>query len=153
MWKSKYSVVLSLTLCIGVALTLIVSLFMIPTIAEGYFGAWHGFGEEVVDMVTRTVLICYYPSAILGLVALAALIKMLLNIKAEKTFIAENVTALRVISWCCFIVSAICIWGMNRYVSLCFVAAAAGFVGVILRVVKNVMQSAVEIKSENDLTI
>ena len=33
------------------------------------------------------------------------------------------------------------------------VAVAAGFVGLMLRVVKNVMQAAVEIREENELTI
>ena len=34
-----------------------------------------------------------------------------------------------------------------------FVALAGGFVGMLLRVLKNVMQSAVELREENDLTI
>ena len=34
-----------------------------------------------------------------------------------------------------------------------FVAAAGGFTGMLLRVLKNVMQSAVELREENDLTI
>lgn len=153
MWKSKYSVVLSLVVCFAVAAVLVVSFFTVPSIAKIYFGTWHGFSEDIVSLVTKTVLTCYYPSALLGLVALASLIKMLFNIKAERTFIPANVTALRVISWCCFIVAALCFVGANVYLSLGFVSVAAGFVGLILRVVKNVMQSAVELKSENDLII
>jgi hypothetical protein len=34
-----------------------------------------------------------------------------------------------------------------------FVAIAAAFMGLLLRIVKNVMQSAVIIKTENELTI
>lgn len=153
MWKSKHSVVLSLVVCFIVSCLIVVSFFFIPTFAKNYFGSWQGFEGALVMKIVRTVLLCYYPSAVLGLVALAALIKMLLNIKAEKTFVVENVTALRIISWCCFLVSAICLIGAGTYISFMFVTVAAGFVGLILRVVKNVMQTAVEIKSENDLTI
>ena len=39
------------------------------------------------------------------------------------------------------------------YLPFCFIAVAAGFVGLMLRIVKNVMQSAVEIREENELTI
>ena len=153
MWKSKHSVVLSLVVCFIVAVAIAVSFFFVPTFAKSYFGNWQGFEREVITKIVKTVLMCYYPTAVLGLMALGSLIKMLLNIKAEKTFVSENVTALRIISWCCFAVSAICLVGAGTYISFIFVTVAAGFVGLILRVVKNVMQTAVEIKSENDLTI
>jgi hypothetical protein len=39
------------------------------------------------------------------------------------------------------------------YIPFLFVAIAAAFVGLMLRVVKNVMQNAVEISEENELTI
>lgn len=153
MWNSKKSVILSLVVCFAVALVLIVTLFAMPQLASMYFGNWRGFSQEAVALVTKTVLMCYYPSAILGLVALVALIKMLFNIKAEKLFIGENVLFLRVISWCCFLVALMCAAGAYVYYSLIFITIAAGFVGLILRVVKNVMQSAVELQCENDLTI
>ena len=39
------------------------------------------------------------------------------------------------------------------YIPFMVVAVAAAFMGLMLRVVKNVMQNAVEIKAENELTI
>jgi len=39
------------------------------------------------------------------------------------------------------------------YIPYSFVAVAAGFVGLMLRVVKNVMENAVQLKEENELTI
>lgn len=153
MWKSKHSVILSLVVCFIVAAVLIVSLFAAPYILNTVFSNWRGLSPLAFQKVMKTIFICYYPSAILGLVALAALIKMLFNIKKEQIFIKPNIDCLRIISWCCFIVCAICLLGLKVYFSLIFVCAAAGFMGLILRVVKNVMQSAIELKDENDLTI
>ena len=153
MWSSKRSLVLSLIVCFIVAGALLVSLFVMPSIAVIYFGGWRGFSKDIVAKVISTVLTCYYPSAVLGLLAIASLIKLLFNIKADKPFIGENVLHLRVISWCCFLVAIICIMGAYVYYSLSFIAVAAMFVGLVLRVVKNVLQAAVELKYENDLTI
>ena len=153
MWNSKKSVILSLIVCFIVATVLVLTLFTMPQIVNMYFGSWRGFSAESVKLVTKTVLICYYPSALLGLLALASLIKMLFNIKLGKLFINENVLFLRIISWCCFAVALMCAVASYIYYSMIFVSIAAGFVGLILRVVKNVMQSAIELQNENDLTI
>ena len=153
MWNSKKSVILSLIVCFIVSIVLVLTLFTMPQIVNMYFGSWRGFSAESVKLVTKTVLICYYPSAFLGLIALASLNKMLFNIKAEKPFINENVLFLRIISWCCFVVALMCAVASYIYYSMIFVSIASGFVGLILRVVKNVMQSAVQLQSENDLTI
>ena len=40
-----------------------------------------------------------------------------------------------------------------QYIPYLFIAVAAAFVGLMLRVVKNVMENAVELKAENELTI
>ena len=81
------------------------------------------------------------------------LLKLLFNIKKGDIFITANVKYLRRISWCCFAVAAITFVGGIFYVPFGFIAIAAAFVGLMLRVVKNVMQNAVEIKTENELTI
>jgi len=80
-------------------------------------------------------------------------LKLLFNIKKDKIFISENVKYLRVISWCCFAVALITFVAGIFYIPFLLVAAAAAFVGLMLRIVKNVMQNAVEINEENELTI
>jgi len=90
--------------------------------------------------------------------ALYGLIRLLLNIRKDKVFVRENVTYLRRISWDCFGVAAVAIVGGFLYHDLpitffwlmAFIAAA---IGLVLRVVKNVMEAAVELKAENDLTV
>ena len=89
----------------------------------------------------------------LAYIALYSLLKLLFNIKKDRIFISQNVTYLRIISWCCFAVAVVTLVGGIHYIPYLVIAVAAAFVGLMLRVVKNVMQNAVEINQENELTI
>ncbi|MBQ6708146.1 MAG: DUF2975 domain-containing protein [Clostridia bacterium] len=86
-------------------------------------------------------------------ITLYSLLRLLFNIKKDGIFIPPNTQYLRRISWCCFAVAVITFIGGLFYIPFLFISVAAAFVGLMLRVVKNVMQSAVEIKAENELTI
>ena len=96
---------------------------------------------------------CFYPSAVFAYVTLYSLLRLLVNIRQEQVFVKANVCYLQRISWCCFAVALITAIGGVQYLPFWFIAIAAAFVGLMLRVVKNVMENAVEIKAENELTI
>ena len=96
---------------------------------------------------------CFYPCAPLAYLTLYSLLRLLFNIRNENTFTTQNIKYLRRISWSCFGVALITLVGGIYYLPFLFVAVAAAFVGLLLRVVKNVMQSAAELKNENELTI
>ncbi|MDD7184432.1 MAG: DUF2975 domain-containing protein [Oscillospiraceae bacterium] len=71
----------------------------------------------------------------------------------EKVFIEQNTLCLRRISWACMLAgTAFLVLGLWRFIFL-----LAGFLaimfGLIMRVLKNVFEKAVEIKSENDFTV
>ncbi|MBQ2868015.1 MAG: DUF2975 domain-containing protein, partial [Firmicutes bacterium] len=74
-------------------------------------------------------------------------------IKNEQVFTDENVSLLRRISWCCFLAALITLISSRFYLVFGLIGIAAAFMGLILRVVKNVIQQAVIIKAENELTI
>ncbi|MBQ8360064.1 MAG: DUF2975 domain-containing protein [Oscillospiraceae bacterium] len=120
-----------------------------------WFVLYRGWSEDSAAMQDMLTLFsaCFYPCAVFAYVTLYSLIKLLLNIQKDATFIMPNVKYLRRISWCCFAVAVITLIGGVFYIPFLFVAVAAAFVGLMLRVVKNVMESAVEIKAENELTI
>lgn len=68
-------------------------------------------------------------------------------------FTALSVSYIRVISWCAIICGLLFV-ALGRYFSIALVVAAAGiFAGLCVLVVKNVIEEAVEIKAENDLTV
>lgn len=146
MWNRKNSVVLSLWACyiFGLILTIAVAIFL--------------FGDVGTVEQNLVFNLGFLASATFVYFALYGLIRLLLNIRKDKVFVRENVTYLRRISWDCFGVAAVAIVGGFLYHDLpitffwlmAFIAAA---IGLVLRVVKNVMEAAVELKAENDLTV
>ena len=93
-----------------------------------------------------------------GVLALAALtdgllFALLLRVRKEAVFTAESVALLRGISWCCVAAGTLFVWLGFYFLISYAVAFVALLVGLCLRVVKNVIAEATEIKSENDLTV
>jgi len=123
----------------------------------GYYGASSDAGMLYAGMpakLVHTIFICAYACFVPAMIALISLDLLLRNIRRDVVFSRVNVKCLRVISWCCFAVAVImiCSWPFISFV-LVFVAAAAAFFGLLMRVVKNVIDAACEIKDENDFTI
>ena len=155
MWNKNKSVLLSIAVCFVFGLILTVGLFLGPWTVKQWFCVYRGWdpeGEALSNMLTL-FKVCFYPSAAFAYLTLYSLLALLFNIRKEQIFIRKNVLHLHAISWCCFVVAAITGVGGLQYMPFWFIAVAAGFVGLMLRVVKNVMQNAVEIKTENELTI
>ena len=152
MWNSKKSVNLSLVVCFLTILCIAFLSVFANNFAIKYFNYFNQ-SDHVQYFKYVAFISSYYPSAVLGIFAVISLIKMLFRIKNGNPFCKENVKSLKFISWCCFIVALITFLGSFFYLPLIIVTVAAGFFGLILRVVKNVIQSAVELREENDLTI
>lgn len=95
-----------------------------------------------------------YLSAVLAYGAIALLFVLLVCIRRGEVFTSRNVACLRAISWLCF-AAALCYAGLSvpflRVAPV--IAVACAFMGMIIRVVKNAFEKAVEIKNENDLTV
>jgi len=68
-------------------------------------------------------------------------------------FVRENIVSLRQISWCCFTGAFICIISAFYYLPWLAIGVAAAFMGLILRVVKNVFAKAVSLQDDAELTI
>ena len=166
MWTKGKSTTLSLIctrVLIGVAIFVAVCLPFVLSggpeggLSGGFYGSSSEAGILYVGMSAETVLalyICAYACFVPAMIALIALDSILRNIKRELVFSRVNVKCLRIISWCCFAIAIImlCGWPFISYVFI-FVSAAAAFFGLLMRVIKNVIDAAIEIKDENDFTI
>lgn len=155
MWNRKHSVTLSILVCFIFAAVLTIGLFLGPWAVKMWFYFYRGMapdGEELFNLLAL-FKVCFYSCVPFAYITLYSLLRLLFHIKADEIFITENVRYLRRISWCCFAVALITGMGGVQYIPFLFIAIAAAFVGLLLRVVKNVMQSAVIIKTENELTI
>ncbi len=148
MWNPEKSAKLSLYLTDAIAVIVVLTAVFCPQLVNWYLTVTGKSG------ILKTVLIASVYSCIpAALVLLFCLRKLLKNIMKNLIFISSNVTLLRVISWCCALVSLITLAAGYFYMPFYFVGVAAGFFTLIIRVIKNVFSAAMEIKSENELTI
>lgn len=148
MWNPGKSVLAS-SICTKIVIVIVVcAAIAAPNLVNGYVA--HAMKNPAI---VTPLLATIYAGTVPGLIALFSLDRLLVNIKAKDVFINKNVKHLRVISWCSFAVSAILFISGFYYLLFVLVAIAAAFFGLILRVVKNVIEQAVAIKNENDFTI
>lgn len=121
----------------------------------------NGFYEfDILGEISEYVLGPFYAVVPAGYVALICLDKLLINVRKEIVFDVKNVKLLRIISWAC--IYAGCVGMLSFFIilamkfmfeTLLILAIGELFMGLVVRVVKNVFEAAIKIKDENDLTI
>lgn len=147
-WSRGNSIAFSKA-CIGLfAAAELCCAFWLPAAADGIM---RRLGWEIQEK--GWFLVSAYLLMIPAAIALGYLYRLLKNIGREEVFVESNVRCLRRISWACYLAALICLASMLYYLPFGLAAAAAGFMGLILRVVKNVFAEAVSLKLENDFTI
>jgi hypothetical protein len=151
MWDSKRSVVLSIVCTRIVIVFAVVVAALLPYLTGSGFFSESAF--RIQDVVVAKLMPLYYAVCAPGFVALFHVNALLVAIRSGEVFVRRNVRYLRVISWCCFAATAIFVIGARGSLALLLIAAAAAFAGLIVRVVKNVLETGIEIKDENDYTI
>lgn len=164
-WNSKKSIILS-QVCVAVFAILLLTLdiFAYPLITR-LCGDVHYIGShdyEQIRIITNwqlaaVLLAAVYVGSVFAWIVLYKLFCLLRRIKHDDVFDEQNVRLLRAISWCCFGAAAASLVGGVAALKLLLPAlvlcAAAAFMGLIVRIVKNVFQQAISMKSELDLTI
>ena len=155
MWNNNRSLFLSRILTIAAAGVAVFVAFFIPTIAEWYQYEMTVEAAGILDRETMYLPMCItlYVCDALALAALWNLHILLKNISKDQVFIPKNTACLRWLSWICMGVGAVLmLFGLWSSIFAFFGMCAVMF-GLIMRVLKNVFEKAVEIKSENDFTI
>ena len=141
------SVTLSLICCAVGFLGLIAAAALLPVYLPKHGGL---YGETLPVGLVALAYIYLVPVA----VADGFLVKLLLLVKNHQVFTDKAVSCLRTISWCCFIEAGLfVVIGVLFFGIDLILAFVAGFLGLVLRVVKNVIEEAVALKTENDFTI
>lgn len=145
LWSTKNSATLSLVLTYLCSFILLGCMVFAPDILPRWFKTEH---------FANGVMISFYVCCPMAIALVVCLIMLLTNIRKGVVFDEKNIKLLRMISWCCLLVAGITFAGTFIFFPPFFlVAVSAGFLGLILRVVKNVIAEACRIKQENDLTI
>ena len=147
MWSKDCSILLSKGLII---VGFLMTLFIIPFVPEvaGFYDTISG--DEPVWLEFTIVV---YIVLTFVIILVFTLFRLLNNISKQVIFVSQNTKYLRSISWCCFLIAGILlVFGIWVTWSV-LVAFVAGFIGLILRILKNVFEEAVSIREENDYTI
>lgn len=147
MWNKDKSIILSQILIKICYVGIVVCAVLAPNLVGLYE---KNVGVEGLYTPLLATLLCCVPP---GIIALVCLDVLLWNIQKNRAFIEQNVKMLRAISYCCFCVAVIFIYFAVLRPFAFVIVFAAGFFGIILRVVKNCFQQAIAIREENDFTI
>lgn len=100
-----------------------------------------------------TYILCYLILALV-LCANICLLLLLRNIRLGAIFTKSSVTLLRIIAWAAIFAGILAFPLFFLFIREgLFIAFVALFLGVVLRVVKQVIEKATELKEENDATI
>ena len=104
--------------------------------------------------VEVVLLVLGYLCAALAFWMLYNLYRFLGRLEQGEVFVPQTVLALRRISWCCAGAAVLCLpVGIWIYLPFAFLAVAAGFMALLVRVLKNAFAQAVRMKDELDYTI
>ncbi|MFV0527225.1 MAG: DUF2975 domain-containing protein [Lachnospiraceae bacterium] len=148
MWNKNKSLQLSIFSIRLFAVLLAAGVAGAPWIVRYYFGM-------PVGDLTRNLPFCIiiYCCAIPGFLMLLWMHRLLRNIQSEEVFTEVNVHLLRRLSWGCIAEAIIMFVAGFLYPSFFVISVAAAFIALIIRVIKNMMEQAGELKKENDFTI
>ena len=134
----------------SVALIVAALIFTLPQLLRWY-GSLLGYKPHADDITGITY--CYAISAVVILFALWNVDKLLRNILAGDVFTRENVKRVRRVVWCCAAVSLICVGAIFFMLPMAVFAIIMAFVCMAVNVAACVLDAAVAIREENDLTI
>ena len=155
----KVSRKVSLTLSMAIAAVFfavcIYGLIIMPKLVTMLIDLPDNIGNRaaITDQGRLIVLILAYVILLVVMTAVIMMFILLRRVYCGKVFTAQSVALIRGVSWCCFLLCLV-FAVLGKYFQLSFVVAlAAVFLGLSLRVVKNVIEEATEIKMENDLTV
>ena len=149
MWDGDKSVGLS-QLC----LLLFAAVLLAVVVFAPWIVAWFiRFSRADIAGTEKLFLATIYVGAVPAVLLWHSLFSLLGRVAKRQMFVAENVSSLRRISWACMAGAGICILSAGYYIPWLMVAIPALFVGLIVRVVKNVFALGVALQADADLTV
>lgn len=149
MWNNHRSVLLSQFSILLFSAALLVFIVSAPWLVRWLIG----FSRADLQGTYLNFFATIYLGSLPAIVLLYSLFFLLKRIAARQFFLPENVEHLRRISWSCFAGGAIAFISAFYYLPWLLVAVPAGFMGLIVRVVKNMVSLAVELQHEVDSTV
>ncbi len=131
-----------------IALILAVLLFALPSVLD-----WYSAHRSLNTQERLAILAAFYVCAVIVFAALWQMDHLLRSVLHKQVFLKENVRRIRIVQWCCAGVSLVCLPAAFIYYPLIFLVVIMGFLCLVVSVICRVMDTAVSLQEENDLTI
>ncbi len=148
--NKNFSVLFSISVTFVVLICLIGLTAALPFLVRLYLMNVH---PALLEISYTAILINLYAVLPPAYLADIALLRLLQLVRQEAVFSEKAVSCLRLISWCCFAETVIFAVLAGFFWLSLLLSFATLFMGLILRVVKNVIEEAAAIKDENDWTV
>lgn len=148
MEKTDASAVATLWINRAVMVLMGVLLFTLPALLN-----WYAKYRFLTVQGRTALIVAFYCCAVFIFIALWFMDALLRSIGKGEVFVRPNVRRIRRIRLCCGIVSLICLPAALFYLPLVFMVVIMGFLCLAVSVVASVMDAAVAIREENDLTV
>ena len=129
----------------------VIVLLLIPTLP--FLLIWYSTIRSLTKLEFWAILIAFYLCVIVTLVALWNLDKILKSVITGQVFTQDTVDRIYIVQRCCAGVSLICLPAAVAYLPLIFMVVIMAFLFLVIGVLGQVMQAAVNLREENDLTV
>lgn len=138
------------TLCANRAISLVLAvlIFTLPRLLD-----WYATVRDLTANERAAITVAFYICAVIVGFALWQMEKLLKNLLNKQVFLTENVNRVRRVRWCCAGVSLVCLPAAQIYYPLVFMVIVMGFLCLVISVVCQVLDEAVSLREESDLTI
>lgn len=151
-WDDRKSILLTRLVTGGVFIACILIALAGPAIVDWLIA--RGRVAVTGPAVRGVMLGLGYVLAALALWMLWQLERLLARLGQGAVFVPANVQALRRIAWCCALAAVICVpAGAALYFPFACMGIAAGFMALIVHVLKNAFEQAVKMQDELDYTV
>jgi hypothetical protein len=153
--STKKSTLLSMLLSVTFMMMIIVCAVFVPSMIPVIIHVLKTISNHtMIGSINPLFVTCgAYFILLMAAVIDTLLFILLLRIRHNKIFTDESVALIRGISWCCILLGLFFVAIGYFFATSVFIGFMVGFVGLCIRVVKNAIEEATIIKSENDFTV
>lgn len=150
--SKKSSISLSLVMTVLFFSVIVAGAILMPSLVKTLI-AISPNAAQIGNIEHIFILVVAYLVLAVAAVADLFLFLLLLRVRDGEVFTGRSVVLIRGVAWCC-VLFGVLFAALGHYFHIAFALGfAVIFLGVCLRVVKNVVEEAVDIKQENDLTV
>lgn len=155
LWNSKRSIILTKFCILVLMLVSVIMMFCGKYLISRFLILTRGAKIDISNEFSFYIItFISYMLGIIALLTLFCMLRFIVNLENDLVFVPQNIKWLRFISYGCLSAGLLLIIATVVYHKLFLVLSlAALFMMLIVRVIKNAFEQAVEMKEELDLTI